>query len=189
MKQTLIALLLIMVLLAACGPAPTPVPPTADLNATVSAMSETMVAGTLTAQPTTTPLPPTETATPTPPPLTDTPTPTITPTPTETTASEAFIGCFAPGGVGNTPMGVFRMENNTKETLRIHLNGTSLNGDRTVNCSYIVTMSFNVEIIFGHYNYIVQIGQKRSIDGRFDILSSDKTTMRIYDKKVVVVGP
>lgn len=189
MKQIMLVLIFLAALLAACGPAPTPAP-TEDVNATIMAMAGTIAAETLTAQPTATLLP-TETVTATPPPPTDTttPTPTIMPTPTGTMTPQVFIGCFAPAGVGNTPVGTFRMENNTQETLRVNLNGTSLNGDRTVNCSYIVTTSFNVEIIFGNYNYIVQIGQKRSITGKFDILSSDKTTMRIYDKKVVVVGP
>lgn len=186
MKQTLIILLLITPLLAACA-APTTPQPTVDINATISAMSETMVAGTLTAQPSATPQPPS--ATPTAPPITDTPTPTATPVPTETATSVAFVGCFAPAGVGSVSVGIFRMENNTKETLQVYLNGVSLSGNHTVSCSYTVTTSFNTEIIFGNYEYSVQIGTKRTIDGKFIIVNTDKTTMRIYDKKVVVVGP
>jgi len=185
MKRILLVSLLISALLAACGPAPTP-QPTPDVMATAKSISGTMVAGTLTAQPTATPLP---TGTPTPPPPTDTPAPTATLTPTQTMTPQVFIGCFAPAGVGHVPAGVFRIENNTKETLRVYLNGVSLSGNYSVNCSYIVTTSFNVEIIFGRYSYSVQIGQKTTKDGTFEILSSDKTTMRIYDKKVIVVGP
>ncbi len=185
MKRTLIVSLLISALLAACGPAPTP-QPTVDIEATVLALSGTMVASTLTAQPTATPLP---TDTPTPPPPTETPTPMATLTPTETATSQVFVGCFAPAGANNIPVGVFRIENNTKETLRVYLNGVSASGDKTVNCSYIVTLSFNTEIIFGHYDYSVQIGTKRTIEGSLIITNDDKTTMRVYDKKVVVVGP
>jgi hypothetical protein len=145
-----------------------------------------MVAGTLTAQPTATTLP---TGTPTSPPPTDTPAPTATLTPTITATSVPLVGCFAPAGVGNITVGVFRFENNTKETVQVYLNGVSLSGDKTVNCSYTVKTSYNVEIIFGHYDYSVQIGQKRTIDGKFTITNSDKTTMHIYDKKVVVTGP
>jgi hypothetical protein len=185
MKRILIPLLLIVALLAACGPAPTP-QPTVDVNATISAISETMVAGTLTAQPTATPLP---TDTPTPIPPTDTPTPTATLTPTETVTPQAFVGCFAPAGVGNVSNSTFRIENNTKQTLRVYMNGVSPSGNYSVNCSYVVTASFNTEIIFGDYEYSVQIGDKRTIGGKFKITGSDKTTMRIYDNKVVVVGP
>jgi hypothetical protein len=186
MKQILIALLSIAVL-AACGPAPTPAP-TVDINATISALSETMVAGTLTAQPTAT-VPPTETPTPTPPPVTDTPVPSPTLEPTTTLTPVPFVGCFAPAGVGNIKLGVFRMENNTKKKVAVYLNGTSLSGNKTVNCSFDATVSFNTEIIFGKYSYIVQVGDKRSFDGTFSILNDDKTTMRIFDNKVIVVGP
>lgn len=103
--------------------------------------------------------------------------------------SQAFVGCFAPAGANNIPVGVFRIENNTKETLRVYLNGVSFSGDKTVNCSYIVTLSFNIEIIFANYDYSVQIGTKRTIEGKFYINNDDKTTMRVYDNKVVVVGP
>jgi hypothetical protein len=184
MKRILIVSLLISALLTACA-APTP-QPTPDIDATVRAISGTMVASTLTAQPTTTPLP---TDTPTLPPPTGTPTPTATFLPTETMTSQAFVGCFAPAGSNNIPVGTFRIENNTKETLRVYLNGVSFSGDKTVNCSYIVTLSFNIEIIFANYDYSVQIGTKRTIEGSFMINNDDKTTMRVYDNKVVVVGP
>lgn len=188
MKQILPVLLLMSAFLAACGPTATP-EPTVDLNATINAMSMTMAAGTLTAQPTNTPLPtgtPTLTPLPTP---TGTPFPTLTFTPTITPTVQVYEGCFAPAGVGNTPTGLFRMENNTKEELRVNLNGVSFNGNVAVNCAYIVNLSYNVEIIWANYNYHVQIGNKRTISGTFMINNSDKTTMRVYDKKVVVVGP
>lgn len=185
MKRILIFLLLISSLLAACGPAPTP-EPTADIIATAKSISQTMVAGTLTAQPTATPLP---TDTPTPPLPTDTPTATVTATSTETLTPVPFVGCFAPAGVGNIPTDLFRFENNTKQTLRISLNGVSFTGNQTVNCSYIVTLSYNVEIIWGNYNYAVQIGTKKTIQGTFMINNDDKTTMHIYDNKVAVTGP
>ena len=186
MRQILIALFSIA-LLAACGPALTP-EPTLDVDATISAMSGTIVAGTLTAQPTATVIP-TDTLTPTPLPPTETPVPSETPTPTKTLTPQVFLGCFAPVGVGHISVGLFRIENNTKETLRVYLNGVSFSGDKVVNCSYIVTTSFNTEIIFGNYNYSVQIGTKRTKTGNFVITNTDKTTMRVFDNKVVVVGP
>ncbi len=77
--KRLVVLFFLMSLLAACtGAAQTPVP-TVDVNATIAALSGTMMAGTLTAQPTHTP---TATATFTPEPTaTSTPEPTATFTP------------------------------------------------------------------------------------------------------------
>jgi hypothetical protein len=195
MKRLLIASLLIASLLAACGPAPTP-QPTVDINATVVALSGTMVSATLTAQPTATPLP-TETPLPT-----DTPTPmatatpaiSATPTPTATSstpvATESTVGC-ASYGPGSPPTDLFRMENLTKETVTVFLNGTSWNGNITVNCSYsiIKNSAYNATIIWGNYSYYVQIGNKKTIDGEFQINNDDKTTMHIFDTKVNVVGP
>lgn len=193
MKKIVMVLLLMSIILAACAPA-TPPAPTPDVNATVNAMLSTSVAATLTAQPTNTPLPtetPLPTATPEPL-ITDTPTPapaTETPIPVATATSIPYVGCFAPAGVGNTRLGVFRFENNTKETIEVNLHGVSLNGNVTVDCSFTVTSSYNTEIIFGNYTYYVLIGPKKAVQGSFNILSEDKTTMRIFDKKVVIVGP
>lgn len=189
MKKILIVLLLISTFLAACAPAT----PTPDVNATVNAMLSTSVAGTLTAQPTNTPFPtdtPLPTSTPEPI-ITDTPVPTETPIPTiapPTATSVPFVGCFAPAGTGNISLGIFRFENNTKETVQVDLQGVSLNGNKTVFCSFSVTASYNTEIIFGNYSYRVTVAN-RAMTGTFNILSSDKTTMRIFDKKVNIVGP
>ncbi len=192
MKQNLIVLLLISAFLAACAPA-TPPAPTPDINATVNAMLSTGVAATLTAQPTNTPLP-TETPLPTNTPepiVSDTPTPTtptITPIPATTATSVPYVGCFAPAGTDGISQGIFRFESNTKASAEVYLHGVSLNGNKVVDCSYTVTASFNTQIIFGDYDYIVVVGNK-TMTGSFNILSDDKTTMRIFDKKVVVVGP
>ena len=190
MKKIFAVLLILSTFLAACAPAT----PTPDVNATVNAMLSTSVAATLTAQPTDTPLP---TSTPLPtftpePIITNTPVASETPVPTiapPTATSVPYVGCFAPAGTGNTNMGVFRMENNTQETIEVNLHGVSLNGNVVVDCSFTITASFNTEIIFGNYTYYVLIGNKKSIEGSFNILSDDKTTMRIFDKKVVIAGP
>lgn len=191
MKKILLVLLLISTFLAACAPA-TPPAPTPDVNATVESLSATMVAGTLTAMPTNTVIPtetpiplPTDTPTPL---ITDTPIPTNTAVPTITMTPEAFVGCFAPAGTGNIRLGIIRFENNTKSTAEVYLHGVSLSGNKVVDCSYTVDASFNTQIIFGNYAYTVIIGNKR-FSGSFPLVNDDKTTMRIYDKKVVVVGP
>lgn len=191
MRKLLTILLAISIFLTGCSLGATP-EPTPDMQATVDVLMGTSVAATLTAQPTDTPVP-TSTDTPLPtdtpePIITDTPQPTETPIPTQTLTSVPFVGCFAPAGTGNIDLGVFRMENNTKGTVQVYLNGVSFSGNRTVNCSYAVDLSFNIEIIFAKYDYIVMVGN-RTITGSFIINNTDKTTMRIFDKKVVVVGP
>jgi hypothetical protein len=191
MKKTLVLFLLICTFLAACAPATTPAP-TADIAATVKALSGTMVASTLEAMPTQTQIP-SETPVPSPtatlePLMTDTFTPAPTLIATGTATSEAFVGCFAPAGTGSIKVGIFRFELDTKQSAEVYLHGVSLNGNKTVDCSYTVTQSFNTEIIFGNYDYSVVVGNK-TMTGSFPLVNDDKTTMRIFDKKVVVVGP
>jgi hypothetical protein len=189
MKRTIFVLLVLIILLPACGPIPTP-RPTPDIPATTSAMSGTIVAGTLTALPTATsistetPLPPTETPT-------TLPQPTGTATPTETTTPIPLEGQFSPAGVGGgVPIGTFRIENNTKEKVNVSINGVTKPGDKPVYYSYsAVTSSFNFDILWGDYQYVVYIGTKKMMSGAFIIRNDDKTTMRIYMDKVVVVGP
>ena len=188
MKQTLIILLLMTALLAACGPAPTPTP-TVDINATLSSMSGTMVAGTLTAQPTLTPLPtktPHPTATPT---LLATPAPTATPTPTITPTGAAFVGCFAPTGTTSLTA-PFKVENMTTKTVSVFINGTTRDGDHTISCSYDLLK--NTSVIFtlwwGNYKYWVQIPGRGTLDGSFWINDSDKATMQITTKGIKI-GP
>lgn len=191
MKKLLTALLSISIFLTGCSMGATP-EPTVDINA----MMSTSVAATLTALPTNTPPPtdtPAPTATPAPtetpePIISNTPAPTETSIPTQTLTPEAFVGCFAPAGTANIRQGVFRFENDTKTSAEVYLHGVSLNGDKTVDCSYTVTASFNTEIIFGNYDYMVVVGN-RTMTGSFIIVNDDKTTMRIFDKKVAIQGP
>lgn len=195
MKRTLIVLLLITALLAACSPAPAPTPtPTVDINATISAMSLTMVAGTLTAQPTATtaptftPFPPTATITL--PPPTDTPGVFIpTTAPTAVATGQPFIGCFVPTGT-TTLTAPFKLENMTKKTISIFINGTTREGDHTVSCSYDLLKNSSVvfTLWWGNYKYWVEIPGKGTYNGSFWINDSDKATMRISDKGIQI-GP
>ena len=183
MKRISIVSFLIILLLAACGPAPTAVP-TVDINATVSSISKTIVASTLTAQPTATPLP---TSTPTP---TSTPLPTETVTPTVTSTSQAFVGCFAPSGTGAGPVAPFKIENFTTSIVVVYINGVTRNGDFTLNCSEALDKNDTAffTLPFGTYKYTVQIGSKKTIQGGFYINDTDKATMQVYDTKIKI-GP
>jgi len=185
-------LLTLLALLTACAPASTP-EPTVDVPATIEALSLTMIAGTLTAQPTATPQPPTATpepptATPVPPTETSTP----TPEPSATLTPEPFFGTLDPAGTENTPKGLFRIENNTGESfLIININGMTHEGNPKP-IYYAIQMTNTVylfDIPWGDYSYSVQIGTKKTISGSFIIRNKDKTTMRVSMDKVVVVGP
>lgn len=193
MKQTLIVLLLIAALLAACGPAPTPAP-TVDINATLNAMSGTMIAGTLTAQPTATTPP---TATPLPPSATPTlPLPTDTPgvfvptaAPTAVATGQPFIGCFVPTGTTSLTA-PFKLENLTTKTVSVFINGTTREGDHTISCSYDLPKYGSVifTLWWGNYKYWVEVPGRGTFDGSFWINDVDKATMRI-NLKGIQIGP
>jgi hypothetical protein len=189
MKQISIILLSIAVLLGACSPTPaSTVEPKVDIDATVSVLSKTAVADILTKQPTITPLP-SETVTVTPPPAALS-SPTITVMPTETATSIPLDGSFAPGGLkGAKNTALFRIENNTGQTLHVFFNGVTKPGGKPIYYEYEVKYSFNFTIAWGNYDYTVQIGTKKTITGKFGIGNDDKTTMRVFSTKVVVVGP
>lgn len=190
--KRLVFLFVLMSLLVACtGTAQTPVL-TVDVNATIAALSGTMMAGTLTAQPTHTP---TATATFTPEPtatFTPEPTATLTLEPTATWTPIPFFGTLDPlGAGGNVKTGLFRIENNSGEPeIIVTLNGSTLEGNpRPIYMAYKVTTVFLFDIPWGKYNYVVQIGSKKMHTGQFTINNYDKTTMRVTLQKVVIVGP
>lgn len=190
MKNILTVLLILSTFLAACAPAT----PTPDVEATVNAMLSTSVAATLTAQPTDTPLPtntPLPTSTPEPI-ITDTPLPTATlaasPTSVVPTATPvAFTGCFTP--TGSTGLEApFKLENLTKAPVTIYINGTTKEGDHTINCSFVVEPGGSeiFTIWFGNYTYWVE--GKKIYKGSFFVNDTDKATMQISDKGVKI-GP
>ena len=187
MKRTVICAILTLALLAACGPAPQP-QPTADILATSQALSATMVAGTLTAQPTVM-LPPTDTPT-RPVRLTKTPAATKTPRirPTKTTYVP-FFGCFTPSGVINLTA-PFKIENHTPNKISVFINGVTRTGDHPVHCSY--TLKNHEDVIFtiwwGDYTYLVQIPGRTTYQGSFWVNNEDKATMRVTNKGVKI-GP
>jgi hypothetical protein len=188
-------LMLIMIFaFTACGPAPTPAP-TPDINATIAALSNTMLAGTLTAQPTKTPVP-TETLSPTATPtmlVSETPTlelATSVPSPTTGPSATPWTGFFDPGNTNDLPTGLLRIENLSGEKeITVTLNGITLSRDQPVYYAYKVTGAFNIDVKWARYSYVIQIPNKRTITGTFGIASKDKTTMKIYLTKVVVAGP
>jgi len=162
MKRFVLVLTLLG-LLAACGPAPTP-SPTPDLEATMSAFSGTMVAGTLTAQPTNT-LPPTETTTPLPRepatlPPTNTPDPSL-PTATNTLIPGAptptlFTGSNITGNLEGLGVAILRVENlsGVKEII-VTIEGVTKPREVPVYLSYKVTGALNFNIYTGSLNYKV----------------------------------
>lgn len=184
MKRAFLIVIALILALSACGQAPTPEPtsaPTPDMVAT-------MVVEMLTAEPTATPNPtatPQPSATPTLPPATA----TVTPTVTATSTSVPFQGTLAPAGVdGTLPVKKFLVENNTSETLKLFITGVSVPGEKPLYYEYEITGSFSFDIVWGNFHYLVFVGNKQ-FSGDFRIYNYDKTVMRVYKNKVVVIGP
>jgi len=191
MKRFLLMAALLTVL-TACGGQTQPATPTVDVNATIAALSGTMMAGTLTAQPTQTPLPtgtftPEPTATFT---LTPTPTETLTPTPTATLPP--FYGEFVPAGLpASIHRGYILFENETKiRPVYLNIQGTTEQQERPVYYRYTFEeRQHRYDIPFGTYQYVIFLGEKKMFSGSFRINNFDKTTFFIRDEKVVIVGP
>ena len=193
MKKTILWMLSMVILLAACAPAvqgePTATP---DIAGTTEALAQEIVSGTLTAMPTATPTA-TETATPT-----ETSTPSMTPTetatlePTATATLPPFYGEFAPAGL---PQGVDKgfvlFENETNITpVYINISGTTAQGERP----YYYKWNFSERqhrwnLPFGTYNYVIFLGEKKVFYGSVRIYNYDKTTIFIREDKVKIVGP
>ena len=200
MKQFGLMLAIVMIL-TACGPAPTPAP-TLDVQSTINSFSATMVASTLTAQPSATSLPtntsspsptftafPTETATP------DLSLPTASATPdlsaTLDATPTAWSGTFVPGDINGLPTGFLRIENLTgQKEITITLEGVTLTREQPVYYSYKVNAALVITVLWARYKYIIQIPNKKIFTGTFTQGNKDKTTIRVYlTKDPVIVGP
>lgn len=190
-----------LIWLSACGPVPTPMP-TPNLEATMSSISGTMVAATLTAQPTQTPIPsatplPTETATL---PPTETPTPAATatldpfaPPPTVDPAlatPTAFVGVMTSGNFEGLPQAILRVENLTgvKEII-VTVNGSTIPREQALYLSYKVTGGYNILLYTGRWQIRVEIPGKRFLETGYVQGNKDKTTLKVYLNKLVLTGP
>jgi hypothetical protein len=147
-KHRIFWLATLLSLLSACASAvplsPTPEPP--DLNATVAAMAETIVAGTISALPTAT-LFPTNTPLPSP---TQTPaiTATITPTTQPTTASRPWA--CAPDG---RSMAMMEFRNDSSQTVFAVLSSPTCYREFTIDVGYSVVQTVPIDV-YSYYGYI-----------------------------------
>ena len=203
MKRSGFLFVLIFVL-SACGPAPTAVA-TPDIQATTASFSNTMVAATLTAQPTQTPVP---TITPTPVPAatatnasnqTDTPqpgsdlalTPTVNAAPGIAATPTFFEGTFALGNTADLTTATFLIVNTSgvKEII-VTITGTTFLRSQPVYYSYKVTGSVGVNIVYpAQYHVVVQIPNKRFMSIDFKQTNKDKTTLTVFLTKLAIHGP
>jgi hypothetical protein len=184
-------LIIFIFVFSACSPAPTPAA-TPDILATTAAISSTLVAAALTAQPSPT-LPPTLTPAPT---ATTQPTETATLEPTSGAALDSvasptdWLGTFAPGDTAGLPDALLLIVNNTGvNDVIFTLNGITLNRAQPVYYSYKVGKSLVITILQARYTYIIQIPNKRIFTGSFGQMKKDKSTFRIELNKVVITGP
>jgi hypothetical protein len=127
LKKIFPIVVLLAIVLTACGPQGTPTPSPEEVQGTAEAAAWTMVAMTQEAIPTNTPVPPTETPSPTPlPTFTALPEPTlelIIPTATQVAASGGSDNCLKPLNMGEAgPTSPVRIENTTGGNIRVSLN-------------------------------------------------------------------
>ena len=195
-----------ILLLSACGPAPTPITPTVDINATTSAMAADIIKGTSEAQLSATPhptntlapantQPPTETSTSLP---AETSTAEVTFTPPTVTidplmgmvTSTPWIGTLSPGNTDGLATGFLRIENNTgvKEIV-VTLTGVTLKRQQPVYYAYKVTNSLVITILQAKYSYVVQVPNKNMFTGTFGQANKDKTVLRVTPTSVIIIGP
>ncbi len=196
--------------LVACAPAVTPPLPTEDYNATAQVIASTMTSATLTALPTATAIPtstpqPTATATLLPVSTVElgaTPlaagTATLYPLDASATAAQftptstpvQLQGTLAPAGVNPNFISFMRVENNSDYTpARITLNCVLKTSGKLVYLDYSFDRVITFDIPFGTCQYVVTLAEKKTFTGSITINNYDKTTIRIYNTKIVIVGP
>ena len=191
MKQGAILLFLSIFIFSACGPVPT-AEPTPDIQATAKSVSGTMVAGTLTAQPTAT-QPPTNTPEPTQtstaiPTATIYQTPTATPTQIVVATPTPWTGSF--GDPNENRTGLLLIENMTGEKeIIVSMEGVSLIQNTPFYIAYVVNGNMKIMIPWARYKYTIQIPNKKTFTGTFTQNNKDKTTMRIKMQQVDIIGP
>lgn len=181
MKHTILIGLLLSILLAACAaPAPTAQPTFTPVPSPIETMSPTDTA----APSATVTLTATET-----PEFTRTASATKPPKPTKTPKPKVFIGCFAPAGTSG-PTAPFKIESHTNKRVVAYINGVSRNGNFTVYCTEIVKQGIPeyLTLMWGNYQYTIEIGASITKRGTFFINDSDKATMQIFEDKIRI-GP
>lgn len=202
--STLTAIIVIAMVISACGAAPAPTANPIDVQNTAIAAAATMVAQTMAAIPTATPLPPTETASPTLPP-TNTPLPlpttdlSILASPTTAPASNASGDPCATRVLGTDLKGrptKIRIWNTLKYpvVVSIYLNETQSKGE----CGY---RSYNIakyaDVVFdsvqGCYSIWAWSGEgakeKFNSSGYGCVNNPDKWTFEVNTATVKFVGP
>lgn len=202
MKRFSIPIILLALLLGACGAEPVPTVNPEDIQNTAVAAAFTMVAQTQAAIPTATPIPPTETPTETPLP-TETPvslptlevtlTPTAAPVSNEGGVDPCQTRVLSPSRGRST---IIRVVNTTKVaiTVSMYLNETAAHGE----CGYRgFTLSKNNDIVFtdlvqGCYNlwaWSDDPNGKFSSSGSGCINNPDKWTFEVRADTIKFTGP
>jgi hypothetical protein len=222
MKKTIIPGVIVALILGACVLPAIPVPdtgstpnpgPTADVAGTVDAMLKTVVAQTLTAQPTVTSAPPTEmlVATETPitfvesspiPGITDTPSvtsttlPDLTTTPADATSTATLAAANPTTSIatltirtyGTLPPAVpssdITLINKSKTQAYISLQVTTID-DRYAILEYPVVGTVNVKAPLGYYLYVAWVGGNKMV-GNFRLHGNEDLSITLYKDKVVI---
>lgn len=197
--STLTVLIVITLIISACGAEPVPTANPVDVQNTAIAAASTMVAQTLAAVPTATPLPPTETPTQTPM-ATNTPlvlptqpvlaAPTIAPTSSGDPCATRVLGSDLKG----RPTKI-RIVNTLKQpvTVSIYLNETASHGEcgyRSYNLAKFADVVFDsVQGCYNLWAWSDAQGAKFNSSGYGCINNDDKWTFEVNTATVKFVGP
>jgi len=115
-------------------------------------------------------------------------TPTITLVPTLSPTPKKFNGCTAAKGLGEH-IGVFKIENFGKEGTTVFIDRLTKDDDYPITCQIDIKQNkpVTLTLTYGNYEYSIVRG-KSTRSGNFYIDKPDKSTMRIYDDKILI-GP
>lgn len=202
------ALLILSLMISACGAEPVPTISAADVQSTAVAAAFTVVAQTQAAIPTATPLPPTETPTATPQATnTQVPLPTLDVTVTTAAPTTSSGGSTSSGTdpcanrvLSWSPKGkptVIRIANTTKAevTLSLYLNETASHGECGYR-SYVIGKNSDVvisDLVQGCYNLWAWSSNNSSVSvnagGSGCINNPDKWTFEIKEGTIKFTGP
>ena len=101
-----------------------------------------------------------------------------------------FVGQFAPGDLTGLPTAILHIENLTEvKEIIVTLNGITTPREQPVYLSYKVNAGLNITIYNGSWQVRVEIPGKGYLTDGFRQTSKDKTTMKIFRNKIVILGP
>lgn len=193
MNRIPLILLVLGLLLSACGPKAAPTMSMVDIQNTAIVMAFTMAAETIQAIPTATPIPPTETPTETPLPTATLPLMLITPSPTmvrvASTSTTSSSGCQPlVNWEGKTAK--LQLKTDTKQQVKLSLTAYAPSGDCLGYLYYTFKSPMTVSVPLGNYSAFAWIEGKKPFQasGGFTITPGSWDLIVKNDTRIILQG-